>query len=65
MILYHLRNGLRWVLPHLENIVSVIPIHRNSGFVAGGQGVAHLVDIPHSLITQVLTQSMASHGLGG
>ena len=57
VILYHLQKGLRWALPLLENIDSVVPIHRRTGFAAGGQGAAHIVDIAHCVITQVLEQS--------
>ena len=57
VILYLLQKGLRWALPLLENIDSVIPIHRNTGFAARGQGVVHVVDIAHSIVVQVLKQS--------
>ena len=57
VILYDFLKGRRWPLPLLEDINSAIPIHRNTGFAAGGQGAAHVVDIKHSLITQVLKQS--------
>jgi hypothetical protein len=63
VILYHLQKGLRWALPFLENINSVIPIHRNTGFAAAGQGAAHIVDIAHSVISQVLEQGMPGYAL--
>jgi len=54
VVLYNLEQGMRWALPELNGVVSVSPIHRDTGFVVGGQEVAQLVDIPRSLITQVL-----------
>jgi hypothetical protein len=58
IVLYNLEQGIRWALPELNKIVSVSPIHRNTGFVVGGPEVAQLVDIPHALITQVLRQGL-------
>jgi hypothetical protein len=64
LILYNLEQGMRWALPELNEVVSVSPIHRNTGFVVGGQEAAQLVDIPHSLITQVLRKGLnTSSGL--
>jgi len=57
IILYNLERGIRWALPEPNKVVSVSPIHRNTGFVVGGPE-AQLVDIPRALITQVLQQGL-------
>ncbi len=60
VMLYHLGLGFRWLLPKLEGVVSVSSIHRDTGFVIGGSGKAHLIDIPLVLITQVLHQGLST-----
>jgi hypothetical protein len=60
VVLYHLSLGFRWPLDKLEGAVSVSSIHRNTGFVIGSCGIAQLVDIPLSRITQVLKQGLST-----
>ena len=60
VLLYHLSLGFRWPVPKLRGVLSVSSIHRYTGFIVGSRGKAQLVDIPLTLITQVLCQGLST-----
>ncbi len=58
VVLYHL-SSCWWSLRMLKGVHSVSSIHRDTGFVVGGHGVAQRIDIPLFLVTQVLWQGLS------